>query len=119
MNPRIGNAAGSPTISQFTRNNSRPLWARKWLSTRGGSNNSYRIEIPTNQPHLQHKQEVIEHDYGGSIITIILIFVILTKKTAYRLRKMRERFSRILKKLKIKAKSKIKKKLLIKSLEIF
>jgi len=107
MNSSIGNAPNSPTVSQFARNNTRSIWSRKFFNLRGGyQSQAFIIEVPTNQTHLLGQQEVINYDYYGMLISVILIFVILTKKTFYRFRKMRERLSRIFNKVKMKIKRK-------------
>lgn len=97
INPSIGNAPNSPTLSQFQRNNSRTIWSRKFF--RG---QAFIIEVPTNQTHLLGQQEVINYYYCGMLISVILIFVILKKKTFHRFRKMRERLSSIFNKVKMK-----------------
>jgi hypothetical protein len=109
-NPTIGNAPPgmSPTVPQFERG-SRPIWFRKWFGNRGGggTNNTYVIEIPTNQTHLHNKQEEIDVSYGDYIFTIIFIFVILTKKAVYRFRRVRKQLADIFSKIKTKFKKKI------------
>ena len=117
MNPKIGNAASSPTVSQFEGN--RSLWSKKFFSGGGGPRGgaqSFVIEIPTNQAYLYNKREVVDciDCIDGSILfTIIIIFVILTKKTYYRFRKIKNKLSNLFFKLKTKFKRKnlVRKKL--------
>ena len=106
-NPPIGNAPMSPTVSQFERA-SRPLWSMKWFRGGGGNHNTYVIEIPTNQIDLHNKQEEINFRYGDYIFTIILIFVILTKKTISRFRRIKKKLADIFSKVKTKFKRKTK-----------
>lgn len=60
MNPKIGNAPSSPTVTEFGRNNSRSLWTRKFFN-RGGAQ-TFVIEIPTNQTYLYNKQQVVDYN---------------------------------------------------------
>lgn len=110
-NPRIGNApqGKSPTVPQFQRG-SRPLWSMKWFNNRGGrgNDNTYVIEIPTNQTDLHNKQKSIDFMYGDYIFTIILIFVILTQKTISLFRRGRKKLANIFLKIKTKFKRKNK-----------
>ena len=72
-NPRIGNAPQgmSPTVPQFERG-SRPIWSKKWFRGGGGNNNTYVVEIPTNQTDLHNKQEAIDFMYIYIYIFIYL-----------------------------------------------
>ena len=112
-NPPIGNApkSQSPTVSQFSRNNTRSLWSKKFFSGGGGPRGgaaTYTIEIPTNQTHLHNKQEEIDFSYGDYIFTIILIFVMLTQKTVSRFRRVRKKLADIFSKIRTKFKKKNK-----------
>ena len=60
------------------------------------------VEVPTNQTHLHNKQEAIDFNYGDYIFTIILIFVILTRKTLYHFRRVRKKLADIFSKIKNK-----------------
>ena len=112
MNPRIGNGNPSPTIGEFARNSSRPLWTRRFFNGGGprGGAQTYVIEIPTNQTHLYHQQKQINYydvSDGSIIFTIIFIFVGLVKKTRYRFHKMKIKLSSLFN----RAKSKFKRNL--------
>lgn len=104
-NPTIGNApkGQSPTVGQFSRNNTRSVWSRKFFSRnfRGGHQN-FVVEVPTNQTHLHNKQEAIDFMYGDYIFTIIFIFVMLTQKTVSCFRRVRKKLADMLSKIKTK-----------------
>ena len=105
-NPTIGNApkSQSPTVAEFSRNNTRSIWSRKFFN-RGG-HQKFVVEVPTNQTHLHNKQEEIDFMYGDYIFTIILIFVMLTQKTVYHFRRVKKKLANILSKIKTKFKRK-------------
>lgn len=112
MNPKIGNAPSSPTVDQFARNNSRPLFTRKFFSNGGGPRGgaqTFIVKIPTNQTHLHNQKQIVEcnDSIDGSIIfMIIFIFVALTNTARYRFRKVKKKLSSLLSKVKVKLKSK-------------
>lgn len=111
MNPTIGNApkSQSPTVSQFNRDSTRSVWSKKFFNRnfRGGHQN-YVVEVPTNQTHLHNTQQEIDFMYGDYIFTIILIFVVLTKKTVSRFRRLRKKLAHIFSRVKTKVKRKDK-----------
>lgn len=104
-NLTIGNAGpNNPTLSQFNRN--RTIWSRKFFNRGGGQ--SIIVEIPTNQTHLLHTTEVIE--YGSVGLTLILIFVLITRKALIRFRRVKNKISYLFKRIKTKIQKRILRK---------
>ena len=104
-NLTIGNAGPkSPTLSQFNRN--RTIWSRKFFN-RGGAQ-SIIVEIPTNQTHLLHTTKVIEYSSVG--LTLILIFVLITRKALVRFGRVKNKISYLFKIIKTKIQKRIVRK---------